>query len=211
MPATAVASMSILPGVPAVPSSPPPPPAAPAPYAIPAQPSAGNVCPVCHSADALRRVSNIIDSGQSKTKGQSDSVNLDTWDVTLTNHSFTTRGQLGDRFAIPNKPKDLAGYVAGGAFVGLAVLMAMISSGMSEAASEENAVLMALFATLLGPVLAAGCYYAFSGFRKADEQYKARTQQSRLGYYCARDDVAFLAGGPARSPESYAQAFALPS
>lgn len=189
---------NVLPGAPAMSAAPPPVPTRVTGAVSPGGPIA---CPVCHVADALRRVSNIIDAAASTTKGNSDSLNLGNGDVTLATYKFATAGELGARLTPPGKPKDAAGLVAIAAFlVGLIVGAALAAGGSSPT--------MALVLPVVLPLLAVGAYYAFSGLREREARYNEQVRLSRLGYYCARDDVAFLPGGPARSPEQYAQAFA---
>lgn len=163
-------------------------------------------CPVCGKDDAIQRISAIADSGTTSGTGTASTTSVN-WSTrggvgigsASTTFNVSSETQLAHRLKLPTRPEALVGWIALGFFV-----FGSGSMWLLEKAFGYN-VLAGLFSFGIGAIGGAAIYGARQSSIDASPKGKAWAEaaaMARSSYYCFRDDVAFLPGGSAKSPEA---------
>lgn len=170
-----------------------------------------SLCPICGMADQVRKVSSIVGDGTVTTETRGNSLGVavvpDIIPVVMSNDSVSTsRSRLASWMAFPELrvPRTM------GLGIGLMIFAALshlLGAAFAAAAGGEDGgvswplpVLGAL--CLTGPFWLIGAVLTLIGQRDRTRYRAAEPTRQRMwelwnaSYYCFRDDVAYLPGGP---------------
>jgi hypothetical protein len=133
----------------------------------------------------------VVDAAVSDTTGS----------TRTTDYSHTTAARLAQRLYVPGRPVN---HGTAATLVGLLLLFPVTVAALGD---DPSGWLM-LVLVVGYPVLTYQLWRRGSRYDERRRVYAEARKASRDGYYCGRDDVAFLPGGPAKTPEAYAREFA---
>lgn len=168
-------------------------------------------CPLCHRNDMTQRVSAVIDQGTTITRGSASTVGFGTngmffAPVSVSNQSMSA---LAQRFNFPKYPRSLGGtYIMWSIF--FSIVAAMTAGVSMQWVNQGMASPPLLFAVFLLVLLVAGFIMVRTNAsrRVAQQDWVRRASEARAGYYCYRDDIAWLPGSTdAAQPETFAARF----
>lgn len=164
--------------------------------------NAESTCPRCHLDDRVLRIGHVIDAGTSTTEAKSSTGILSTGGVGVARTTTTgrTKTALARRFDAPPQPK-------GGGRWALAIWVIVMFGGYFVFAShgkpDSDWPFYGTFAA--ATIVAIGFAVAWT-IRSAPavQAWQSGVRELRSGYYCSRDDVAFLpSDSRAWDPESF--------
>lgn len=171
-----------------------------------------NTCPVCEKDDRVTRISGLLDSASTKTTGRATTggVGLGTGGtggigvgVGATGFEADSVSKLVQRFAPPALPKGNGCLISVFTFIAILGMTSIYSSAVGNTNS------IGWYVLAIGIIVAMIFTYRYMNaprIRKA-AAWHGCLQELRSGYYCARDDVAFGAGGTeAYTPEAFVAA-----
>jgi len=168
-------------------------------------------CPLCDRNDMTQRVSAVIDQGTTITSGNASTVGFGTNGLFFAPTSITNQSTsaLARRFNFPRYPRSLGGtFIMWGIF--FSVVAAMIVGLLLQRATQGMAGLPPVILVFLLGLLVTGFIVlkTNSARRIAQQDWARRAAEARAGYYCYRDDVAWLPGSTdAAPPEAFAARF----
>jgi len=168
-------------------------------------------CPMCHRNDMTQRVSAVIDQGTTVTSGNASTVGVGTNGLFYapTNITNQSTSALAMRFNFPKYPRRLGGsFIMWGIFFSI---IAAITAGLSmQRVNQGMASLPLVISVFLLGLLVTGFIVVRTNAarRIAQQDWARRASEARAGYYCFRDDVAWLPGGAdALPPGAFAAKF----
>ncbi len=163
-----------------------------------------STCPVCHQDDRTQRVSGLMDSNTSHTGGNANTTGYTvgsqgfSLNESSTKINMTTTSYLIRRFNMPKRPS------AFGKVVGVWVVIFLITSFLTVGLDGGIATLICATAATIGAVV---FYRSKAGkYRQQQAEWDLSRERLRGGYYCSRDDVAFLPGFEGVTPEAFSSA-----
>jgi len=168
-------------------------------------------CPLCHRNDMTQRVSTVIDQGTTITSGNASTLGVGTNGLFYAPTSITNQSTsaLARRFTFPKYPRKLGGtFIMWGIF--FSIVAAMIAGVSLERVTQGMTRLPFLISVLLLGLLVTGIVVARTNAARqvAQQDWVRRASEARAGYYCYRDDVAWLPGSTdAEQPETFAARF----
>lgn len=175
----------------------------------PADSTPTSACPECHKDDRVIRISGLLDSASTKTTGRAvtGGAGIGTGGlgvgVGVTGFEADSVTKLVHRFAPPPLRKGMGCGIAATA-VGAILAMTLV---IESVFGDTNNV--AWYVLAVGIVVGAILLYRRINASRTQEAatWYDCLQEMRSGYYCSRDDVAFMPGeDEADSPEIFTAA-----
>jgi hypothetical protein len=159
-------------------------------------------CPLCHSIDAVTKVSSIVDGGSATSVGYHAAGRFSGMSVT------TSTTALADKLAPPSLPRfRVAAEGYNGCAVSLIILLGFVSGAMGWlfmhfSSGDATNTLFGLVFLLSGFLLIASLIIGFIVVAVIRHKKRPRWERAKAIweqlYYCARNDVVFLPGTPQR-------------
>jgi len=168
-------------------------------------------CPLCHRNDMAQRVSAVIDQGTTITRGNASTLGVGTNGLFYapTNITNQSTSALARRFSFPKYPRKLGGtFIMWGIF--FSIVAAMTAGVSIQRVNQGMASLPLVISVFLLGLLVTGFIVVRTNAARhvAQQDWVRRASEARAGYYCYRDDVAWLPGSTdAEQPEAFAARF----